>query len=631
MTTIYELSIDIVMVVVLLVGVLAVTGVALAPVTDAIVALWDVAIGAVSTLLDIVSTVIESARRHVRAGRQEGQTMLGPGWLVWLIVGPLVLLPVVVAATVAEYAFVRLAVQYIGLTGEIGVAGLHADSLASLALVGITLFFGILFFHRGERHGFGPWSGEDAGESPTRTRGRQLAISAMCLGGALIGAYLLADLAQLRGLVLSRGMSGPEAEAIRVVNIGLAVLLALALFVGHWVLYFSIGSLILLVLTVSQIALWAVGTPLVGLRSLIDTAIAPFGRQLLVSSSIIGLKVLNSVQRVRGAPELIVPGHATRAPSWPVGSPLGDIPPRGPEVLSGRWELGEFLPSRGSWATVRYATDRTKKYSGLAVVKLVASFTETRPWAIAEETEIYERLRELDSEHIVRLLDSGYDYEGQRWFLVTEYAIGGDLRQYVERYRLNDVVQFYDICEAVLMGLLDAIVGAGLQGHFDIRDHNIVVALEGTERTPIIKLIDFGISIRSDATSTGGRAHVGTEWHRAPEQNITGHPLDASADLYSIAVLLYQLASGRPPFQREAEAEQLSYTAMYQRHIRNGVLPIRLDVLNPGVHSTMADLVERWLSVDPTERQPGQFGSEAIVRAALNEFRGARRSEEVLS
>ncbi|WP_225412059.1 serine/threonine-protein kinase [Stigmatella hybrida] len=109
--------------------------------------------------------------------------------------------------------------------------------------------------------------------------------------------------------------------------------------------------------------------------------------------------------------------------------------------------------------------------------------------------------------------------------------------------RLKDAM--LQVCEA-----LAYIHGHGLV-HRDLKPSNIMV-----DEDRQVRLMDFGLAkfLADDAGLTGDGRFVGTFRYMSPEQ-ILGEPLDARADLYSLGVILYELLSGRPPFDAKTPSQ----------------------------------------------------------------------------
>ena len=157
----------------------------------------------------------------------------------------------------------------------------------------------------------------------------------------------------------------------------------------------------------------------------------------------------------------------------------------------------------------------------------------------------FQREAEIRIEHpnVVRVLDAGADRDGTP-YIAFELLEGESLADRLGhgRARLADVI---DIGVQVCRGL-EAVHGAGLI-HRDLKPANLFSCQGGT-----IKLVAFGIALWTDAdtriTSVG--TVLGTASYLAPEQARGDGDLDARADLWALGVILYEMLTGRPPFDR---------------------------------------------------------------------------------
>jgi len=191
----------------------------------------------------------------------------------------------------------------------------------------------------------------------------------------------------------------------------------------------------------------------------------------------------------------------------------------------------------------------------------------------------------LDHPNIVSVHDIGQD--GNRHYIVMEYVEGRNLKELIlERaplpieYVLTIAIR---VCTAV-----GAAHKAGLI-HCDVKPQNILVTSDGR-----IKVTDFGIARALTSTTVVEGGDVwGTPDYLSPEQ-AAGERLGPPSDVYSIGVVMYEMLTGRLPFEAE------SGVALALKHLREEPTPV--NELNPRVPEGLAHIVHKVLSKEPSAR-----------------------------
>lgn len=207
----------------------------------------------------------------------------------------------------------------------------------------------------------------------------------------------------------------------------------------------------------------------------------------------------------------------------------------------------------------------------------------------------------LQHPNIVTVYDS--DRDGDTAFLVMEFIEGQDLKQHLDRgqhFALPDALR-------LVMDLLAALDFAHRQGiiHRDVKPANLLIEPGGR-----LKLTDFGVArITGEATRTQG-SMVGTLKYMAPEQ-VQGLKVDARADLFSAAVVAYQLVTHQRPFDGDND-----FSIIHQIIGQDPPLP---STLVPGLPAGVDAVFGRAMAKNRDDRYPtaGEFSS------ALQEAFGA--------
>ena len=230
--------------------------------------------------------------------------------------------------------------------------------------------------------------------------------------------------------------------------------------------------------------------------------------------------------------------------AWPSGS--GEVPPEAGDGASfGGCELLEEL-GRGGMGVVYRA-----RQAGLGrVVALKRLLQGAR--ALPQDVERFhfeaESAARLDHPHIVPV-HLVATHEGQPYFLM-KYIEGTTLARRLAEGPLPPVE-----AARLLAPVCRAIAYAHQQGvlHRDLKPSNILIDLEGRPHVS-----DFGLAKRidADASLTRSGAILGTPSYMAPEQAAANRgPIGPASDVYSLGAILYQMLTGRPPFQAPSEVD----------------------------------------------------------------------------
>jgi beta-lactam-binding protein with PASTA domain/predicted Ser/Thr protein kinase len=209
----------------------------------------------------------------------------------------------------------------------------------------------------------------------------------------------------------------------------------------------------------------------------------------------------------------------------------------------------------------------------------------------AEDPGFVERFRReaqaaagLQHPNVVSVYDRGtFD---DTYYIAMEYLPGRSLKQVIRQEAPLDPIRAIDLT----IQILKAARFAHRRGviHRDLKPHNVIVDDSGHA-----KVTDFGIARAgaSDMTETG--SIMGTAQYLSPEQ-AQGHPVSAGSDLYSVGVVLYELLTGRVPFDGE------SAVTIALKHVSEAPPPP--SVFNPSIPPELEQVVMWTLNKNPADR-----------------------------
>ncbi|MFD9866444.1 protein kinase [Streptomyces niveus] len=293
----------------------------------------------------------------------------------------------------------------------------------------------------------------------------------------------------------------------------------------------------------------------------------------------------------------------------------------GGSVAGGRYQLRDLL-GEGGMASVYLAYDA-------ALDRQVA--IKTLHTELGREQSFRERFRreaqavaKLSHTNIVSVFDTGEDeLDGSLMpYIVMEYVegqpLGSALQSDIQQYGAMPADRALKVTADVLAAL-ETSHEMGLV-HRDIKPGNVMMTKRG-----VVKVMDFGIAraMQSGVTSmTQTGMVVGTPQYLSPEQAL-GRGVDARSDLYSVGIMLFQLLTGRLPFEAD------SPLAIAYAHVQEE--PVAPSSINRSITPAMDALVARALKKNPNERFPsaaamrdecarvlpqGQTGAPVIVQGA---------------
>ena len=267
------------------------------------------------------------------------------------------------------------------------------------------------------------------------------------------------------------------------------------------------------------------------------------------------------------------------------------------QTLAGRYKVIDDLGQGGMGRVYKVYDTKVREKIALKLIRN----------EVAGDAEALERFgnelklaRQIVSRSVCRVFDLG-EADGTH-FLTMEYVHGEDLRALARKFGRFSPGQAVSIARQVCEGLAEAHrVGVV---HRDLKPSNIMVDDQGTAR-----ILDFGIasSLQTKGLTAAGVV-IGTAEYMSPEQ-IAGKEVDARADLYALGVILYEMLTGRVPFEGD------SALTVGVKH-RTEAPPDPREIV-PSLPEELARLVLRCLEKDRTKRV--QTAAELLAELAAIE------------
>ncbi len=255
------------------------------------------------------------------------------------------------------------------------------------------------------------------------------------------------------------------------------------------------------------------------------------------------------------------------------------------DVIGNRYEMQDAI-GRGGMATIFRAVDL--RMGRIVAVKVLREVYSSDPKFVTRFQREARAASALQHPNIVQVYDYGQSEES--YYIVMEFVDGTDLRRYLKRHGVLSVDRAVAIAHDVALGL-GAAHRLGIV-HRDVKPQNVMLNEAG-----LVKLTDFGIAsmykdVEAERLTTTGMT-LGTVQYYAPEQ-AQGEIVAPSADVYALGIVLYEMLTGRTPFDGDTPV------AIAMKHIQDE--PDPPSMYNPRIPQGLERVIMRCLAKDPRDR-----------------------------
>ena len=265
-------------------------------------------------------------------------------------------------------------------------------------------------------------------------------------------------------------------------------------------------------------------------------------------------------------------------------------------LLDNRYEILEIIGTGGMAVVYKARCHRLNRLVAIKILK--DEFARDEEFVRRFHAE-GEAVAMLSHPNIVQVYDVSSTDSAN--FIVMELVHGISLRQYMERKGVLNWKETLHFAMQIAKGLEHA-HSRGIV-HRDIKPHNVMVLKNGS-----VKVMDFGIARVMSKSNTLTKEALGSVHYISPEQAKGGFT-DNRSDLYSLSVVMYEMMTGRPPYDGE------SPVAVAIQHINGGAaMP---STLNPNIPGALEQIIMHGMELETRDR----YSSATEMLRDMDEFR----------
>ena len=252
------------------------------------------------------------------------------------------------------------------------------------------------------------------------------------------------------------------------------------------------------------------------------------------------------------------------------------------KMIAGRYEILEEVGKGGMAHVYKARCHFLNRYVAIKVLK--EELKDDKEFVHRFNTEAQAAAR-ISNPHVVAIYDVGV--EDGLYYIVMEYIEGITLKEYILEKHVLTWRQAAEFAAQICEGLEEAHKQSVI--HRDIKPQNIIMTSDG-----ILKVTDFGIArATSQATTTMANSTIGTVHYLSPEQARGGYTSE-STDIYSLGVVLYEMLTGRLPFN------DTSAVTIAIKHIQEK--PVLPRILNNSIPKAMEHIVMKAMNKEQSQR-----------------------------